>query len=89
MLDAIRRFLVRLLLAIELDDSSHRRYDNSVRDAYKDRVCSAVGLPLWRVKVQREYAHDTLRAQVEARLSTSGWAVASSDPRDDRERIED
>ena len=44
------------LLAIELDDSSHRARDRRRRDAFVDRVLRAAGLPLPRVPARRSYA---------------------------------
>ena len=50
---------------IELDDSSHRRPERRARDAWLDRVCRQVGLPLLRFKVVREYDREAIRRAVE------------------------
>lgn len=43
------------LLAIELDDSSHDKYDHRERDEFKEQVCNEAGLKLWRLRVQQTY----------------------------------
>jgi len=43
------------VLAIELDDSSHRRADRQERDAFIEQVFAAAGLPLVRVPVRANY----------------------------------
>ncbi len=43
------------VLALELDDSSHERYDRRESDEIKDHVCAEANLPLLRVKVAGEY----------------------------------
>lgn len=44
------------LLAIELDDASHKRKDSQESDDFKNRAFAAAGLPLLRVKAARTYA---------------------------------
>lgn len=43
------------LLAIELDDPSHRREDAKERDEVKDKVLAAAGIPILRVPTQKQY----------------------------------
>jgi hypothetical protein len=43
------------VLAIELDNSSHRRADRQERDAFVEKVFAAAGLPLARVPVRATY----------------------------------
>ena len=43
------------LLAIELDDSSHDKYDHHARDEFKERVCKETRLKLLREQVQKTY----------------------------------
>lgn len=52
------------LLVIELDDSSHSKYDHRERDEFKDRTFAAIGLPIRRVKVQPRYLAADLREQI-------------------------
>jgi len=52
------------VFGIELDDSSHRRSNRQVRDAFVEDVCKAAGLPLLRVPVQREYNSREIAAQI-------------------------
>lgn len=41
----------KVLLGIELDDSSHQKYDRRESDRFKDSVFQQVGLPLLRFKI--------------------------------------
>jgi very-short-patch-repair endonuclease len=43
------------ILAVELDDSSHKQPERVKRDELVDRVFSAAGLPLVRIPVRRSY----------------------------------
>lgn len=57
------------LLVIELDDSSHAYPDSMARDAFKNELFAAVGLPLLRLKIQSGYTARYLREEIEARLN--------------------
>ncbi len=59
------------LLAIELDDSSHRRDSRQTRDRFVEGVFAATGLPLLRVPVQAAY---NVRE-----LSVTFWQAAGMD----------
>jgi len=56
------------ILAIELDDSSHREGRRRERDSFVDDALSAAELPLLRVPVRRSYSPqelaDVIRQQV-------------------------
>ena len=52
------------LAGIELDDASHNRADREERDEFVEKVFQAAGLPLVRVKAQREYNVRDLATQV-------------------------
>lgn len=54
---------------IELDDSSHAYPDSMARDAFKNELFAAVGLPLLRLKIQSGYTARYLREEIEARLN--------------------
>lgn len=41
-----------LMLAIELDDSSHDSKDARKRDTFKNNLCAHLGLPLLRINVR-------------------------------------
>jgi hypothetical protein len=56
-------------LIIELDDSSHRRYDRRESHEFKDWVFRMVDLPLLRVPVQDAYSREELKAQIEEKMS--------------------
>ena len=58
----------RPVLAIELDDRSHLKYDHHERDEFKDKTFAAIGLPLLRVPLERDYSSDELRAQIQDAL---------------------
>ena len=51
------RVHTRPLVAIELDDSTHRRPDRVERDEQVDRFCDDAGLPLVRFRVERAFDH--------------------------------
>jgi very-short-patch-repair endonuclease len=55
-------------LAIELDDSSHRRPDRVARDKFVNVSLAAAGLPLLRVRVQEKYENALLRKDIEEAL---------------------
>lgn len=52
------------LLAIELDDSSHRARKNAANDATKDDVAGDAGLPLMRFQWQNEYDVAAIRERI-------------------------
>lgn len=58
-------------LVIELDDSSHVRWDRRERDIFIDAALAAAGLPILHVQAQRAYAPAELRAMVEDRMQLS------------------
>lgn len=47
--------LMHPLCGIELDDSSHQRFDRAARDAFVDKVFDAAGLELFRFENKRSY----------------------------------
>ncbi len=56
------------VLAIELDDSSHVKYDRRESDELKDFVCAEAGLPLLRVKVQQAYPISEIIAEIRNKI---------------------
>lgn len=56
------------LLAIELDDSSHDKYEHHERDEFKERVCRETGLKLWRLRVQQAYPKGYVGEQVHGKI---------------------
>jgi len=56
------------LLAIELDDSSHTKYDHRESDEFKSRLLTEVGLKLLRVKVQQTYPKGEIKNQVHSKI---------------------
>lgn len=56
---------LNVLLAIELDDSSHNRVDRQERDQFVNEAFLSAGLPLIRVPVQNSYDIKTLRELIE------------------------
>lgn len=56
------------LLAIELDDASHKRKDSQESDDFKNRAFAAAGLPLLRVTAARAYAPQEIRKSINALL---------------------
>jgi hypothetical protein len=52
------------LLAIELDDSSHRRPDRQERDGFVNSIFASAGLKLLHVPVREYYPVEELKAQI-------------------------
>ena len=72
---------LRPVLAIELDDQSHRRPDRMERDQFVEQVFRTAGLTLLRIPVQRSYQVEVLRQQIEqAVLSPSGRMTPAQIP---------
>ena len=55
---------MRPLLVIELDDSSHRTEGRRAKDAAKDSILQAAGLPILRVLAKRAYNTRDLADQI-------------------------
>jgi very-short-patch-repair endonuclease len=61
--------MLRPVLAIELDDSSHEREDRKQRDGLVERILEKAGVPLLRRKCEaRGYKREELAAAVSERL---------------------
>ncbi len=56
------------VLAIELDDSSHKLMEHDERDKFKDNLFQTVGIPLLRMKLQSHYSNEDLRKEIEEKL---------------------
>lgn len=56
------------LLAIELDDSSHDKYEHHERDEFKEKVCADTGLKLWRVRVKPMYPKGYIAKRVRCKM---------------------
>jgi len=69
---------LRPLVALELDDRSHRRPDRLERDAFVDRVFADAGLPLVHVPARRSYDTRMVGALLDAALT--GHPVATAPP---------
>ncbi len=52
---------MRPLLAIELDDASHKSFDRQDRDEFVERIFADAGVPLLRVPARRQYGVGELR----------------------------
>jgi hypothetical protein len=63
-----------ILLAIELDDKSHKRADRQVRDDFLERALAAAKIPLVRVPAAPNYDARALAAVITRRLE-GGAAV--------------
>jgi hypothetical protein len=59
------------VLVIELDDSSHDKYEHHERDEFKGKVCEDIGLRLWRPRVQQEYPKGSIAGQVRGQIQGS------------------
>ena len=56
------------LLVVELDDSSHKQYEHSERDTFKNNTFAAISLPFLIIKVQQEYNSGFLRTQIKEKI---------------------
>ena len=56
------------MLAIELDDASHRKTSRKRRDEFVDLALEAAQLPLLRVRAQKDYDPQELKQAVQNRL---------------------
>ncbi|HKZ86517.1 MAG TPA: DUF2726 domain-containing protein [Anaerolineae bacterium] len=56
------------LLAIELDDSSHTKYDHRESDEFKKDLFNKVGLKLLRVQVRQKYPKGEIGSQVRSSM---------------------
>jgi hypothetical protein len=59
------------VLAIELDDSSHGKKRRKARDEFLNQAMDASGLPLLRVKAQRQYSRQQVVEQLKPFLMKS------------------
>jgi hypothetical protein len=56
------------VLALELDDSSHDKYDRRESDQIKNHVCAEANLPLLRVKVVYTYDSAMIAEEIRSRI---------------------
>lgn len=68
------KWMLKPVLAIELDDRGHSRFDRSEQDEFKNRAFAIASLPLLRVKVQERYPPKELRAEILAKMETKNEA---------------
>lgn len=67
----------KVLIAIELDDASHRSPRARRRDELVDRACASAELALLRVPAARSYAVSDLRAELAGVMTGSAEAPAT------------
>jgi hypothetical protein len=53
-----------VVMAVELDDSSHKRAARQKRDIFLDNACRSAGLPLLRIKASWTYSPDEIRERI-------------------------
>ncbi len=58
------------VLAIELDDRSHRQPDRQARDQFVDQAFAAAGLPLLRIPAQYGYTASELQKMIREKLAS-------------------
>jgi hypothetical protein len=56
------------IIAVELDDSSHRRPDRAARDRDVNRILEIASLPILRVPTRRSYNGADIKKQLLAKL---------------------
>ncbi|MCA9166636.1 MAG: DUF2726 domain-containing protein [Planctomycetales bacterium] len=80
---------LRPLLAIEVDDRSHRRADRVRRDEFLDDAMEAAQLPLLRIEAARHYAPEIIRQKIDEYLPVSSRPKQGSRPhKRNRSRID-
>lgn len=57
------------VVAIELDDASHKQSKRQQRDAFLEKVCAQVGLPLVRIPAKRGYQLEEVKTALAAALA--------------------
>jgi len=62
-------------LILELDDSSHDKFNRQESDEFKQQVCEMVGLPLVRVKVQQSYSSDEIDQLIRGEIQEGGQSA--------------
>jgi hypothetical protein len=60
--------LIRPVLAIELDDGTHKQPDHRDRDNFKDLICTQSGLALLRFGIRSSYQPGYIKEQVYHKL---------------------
>ncbi len=65
------------VLAIELDDRSHRQPERQARDRFVDQAFAAAGLPLLRIPAQYGYTASELQQMIREKLAAAGASQAS------------
>ena len=55
---------LRIIAAIELDDSSHERKDRRKRDSFIEAICRVANLPLIRFKLRGSYSIKALQDEI-------------------------
>jgi very-short-patch-repair endonuclease len=68
-----------IVLAIELDDRSHRRADRQQRDTFVDRALAAAGIPMVRVPATATYDARALSAVLARKLDAASPATVTPD----------
>ena len=59
---------IRPLLAIELDDASHLRFDRVERDDFVDSALSDAGLPILHIPVRQSYDFSDLMRRIQEKF---------------------
>lgn len=68
------------VLAVELDDASHRAKSRQKRDAFVDEVACAVGLPLLHIKAASGYDRTELRNRIYSMLRSTEEPTIAEQP---------
>jgi len=68
----VKADMLRPVVAIELDDVTHRRADRQERDRLRDNLFEKAGLPLLRFPTAMTYDPRVIQARID-RLLTARW----------------
>ncbi len=60
----VRRSDLRVMVLIELDDSTHQQAHRQQRDTFLDTVCGHIHLPILHIPVQSEYQRTELQMRL-------------------------
>lgn len=77
---------MKLRLAVELDDASHRNEIRANRDEFLDLIFKQAGLPLLRIKASRSYVLQDLKAQLSEILEPNSLVENIYTPVEDIDR---
>ena len=80
----VKRSDMKIIAAIELNDSSHQRPDRKRRDELVRSVMQSAKLPLIEIKAARNYNNAEIKAAVDQAINTPGHNALTTDHKVDK-----